>query len=91
MIARNLPVCAGRGKGQCLLRAAIQPIIPAARTTDRSPNIPTWGRADYKGRWHYQRFAIATDAWPTIRGIFNRLNALPAFRDAAPDAQPDAI
>lgn len=44
----------------------------------------------YAQVWNNRRFAIATDAWPTIARIFAALDAIPAFRNAAPPAQPDA-
>ncbi len=44
----------------------------------------------YAQVWNNQRFAIATNAWPTIKRIFDTLDAIPAFRDAAPANQPDA-
>jgi maleylpyruvate isomerase len=40
--------------------------------------------------WNNQRFGIATSAWPTIDRIFSRLEAIPAFSNAAPSRQPDA-
>ncbi len=44
----------------------------------------------YAQVWNNRRFDIATDRWPTIASIVGRLDAIPAFRDAAPDRQPDA-
>lgn len=44
----------------------------------------------YAQVWNNRRFAIATDPWPTIARIFTALDALPAFRNGAPPAQPDA-
>lgn len=44
----------------------------------------------YAQVWNNRRFEIETATWPTIAGIFERLDALPAFRDAAPPNQPDA-
>lgn len=41
--------------------------------------------------WNNKRFGIETGKWPTIAGIFDRLEALPAFADAAPPRQPDAV
>jgi maleylpyruvate isomerase len=37
-----------------------------------------------------RRAAIPLDAYPTLRRIEARCNALPAFAEAAPDRQPDA-
>jgi len=44
----------------------------------------------YAQVWNNMRFAIDSAAWPTIKRIFDALNAIPAFRDAAPPNQPDA-
>lgn len=44
----------------------------------------------YAQVWNNRRFQIDTNAWPTIAGIFDRLDGIPAFRDAAPPNQPDA-
>ncbi|UYN99384.1 MAG: maleylacetoacetate isomerase [Devosia sp.] len=44
----------------------------------------------YAQVWNNRRFAIDGSAWPTIDRIFAALDALPAFRDAAPPNQPDA-
>jgi maleylpyruvate isomerase len=45
----------------------------------------------YAQVWNNKRFQIPLDAWPTIERIFGGLDQLPAFRDAAPPAQPDAV
>ena len=37
------------------------------------------------------RIGLPLYAWPTIRRIHAACEELPAFRDAAPDAQPDAV
>ena len=53
----------------------------------------TPGLADiclYAQVWNNRRFEIETARWPTIAGIFGRLDAIPAFRDGAPPNQPDA-
>lgn len=44
----------------------------------------------YAQVWNNRRFEIGTAAWPTINRIFERLDRIPAFRDAAPPNQPDA-
>ena len=52
------------------------------------------GMADiclYAQVWNNRRFAIPNDPWPTIARIFAALDAIPAFRNAAPPAQPDAV
>lgn len=45
----------------------------------------------YAQVWNNRRFNIALDAWPTIARVFAALDALPAFADAAPPQQPDAV
>ncbi|MGV2113806.1 maleylacetoacetate isomerase [Agrobacterium salinitolerans] len=45
----------------------------------------------YAQVWNNRRFGINTATWPTIAGIFDRLDTIPAFRDAAPPNQPDAV
>jgi maleylpyruvate isomerase len=45
----------------------------------------------YAQVWNNRRFAIPTDTWPTITRIFAALDTIPAFRNAAPPAQPDAV
>ena len=44
----------------------------------------------YAQVWNNRRFDIALDPWPTIARIFDALDELPAFRQAAPPRQPDA-
>lgn len=44
----------------------------------------------YAQVWNNRRFAIDTARWPTIAAIFERLDAIDAFRKAAPPNQPDA-
>lgn len=44
----------------------------------------------YAQVWNNRRFGIDVAAWPTIARIFAALDALPAFREAAPPNQPDA-
>ncbi len=53
----------------------------------------TPGLADiclYAQVWNNRRFEIGTSDWPTIARIYERLDAIPAFNDAAPPNQPDA-
>lgn len=53
----------------------------------------TPGLADiclYAQVWNNRRFQIDPAGWPTIAAIHARLDAIPAFRDAAPPNQPDA-
>lgn len=54
-------------------------------------NSPTF--ADiclYAQVWNNKRFDIKTSPWPTIHGIFRKLDDIEAFRKAAPPHQPDA-
>ncbi|MEM8822598.1 MAG: maleylacetoacetate isomerase [Pseudomonadota bacterium] len=44
----------------------------------------------YAQVWNNRRFDIPLDTWPTIARIHAALDALPAFRNAAPPNQPDA-
>ena len=44
----------------------------------------------YAQVWNNRRFDIDIAAWPTIARIFDALEMLPAFREAAPPNQPDA-
>ncbi|OLP56343.1 maleylacetoacetate isomerase [Rhizobium rhizosphaerae] len=44
----------------------------------------------YAQVWNNRRFDIATEKWPHIDRIFKRLDAIPAFNNAAPPSQPDA-
>lgn len=62
--------------------------------TGRYCHGDTPGLADcclYAQVWNNRRFAIDTSRWPTTARIFDALDALPAFRDAAPMNQPDAV
>ncbi len=44
----------------------------------------------YAQVWNNRRFDIPLKTWPTIARIFEALDALPAFAQAAPPRQPDA-
>lgn len=44
----------------------------------------------YAQVWNNARFQIDTESWPTVARIFKALNEIPAFRNAAPQSQPDA-
>lgn len=44
----------------------------------------------YAQIWNNRRFDVPMDAFPTVQRIFNALDALPAFQEAAPPKQPDA-
>lgn len=45
----------------------------------------------YAQVWNNRRFGIELAQWPTIARIFAGLDALPAFQNAAPPNQPDAV
>lgn len=62
--------------------------------TGRYCHGDTPGLADcclYAQVWNNRRFEIDTGRWPTVARIFDALEALPAFRAAAPPHQPDAV
>ncbi|KGB81043.1 maleylacetoacetate isomerase [Rhodovulum sp. NI22] len=62
--------------------------------TGRFCHGDTPGLADcclYAQVWNNRRFDIDTSRWPTIARIFDAADALPAFREAAPAHQPDAV
>ncbi len=44
----------------------------------------------YAQVWNNRRFGISLETWPVISRIFNALDQLPAFAEAAPPNQPDA-
>ena len=41
--------------------------------------------------YNARRFKVALDAFPKLLAIVENCNELPAFRDAAPESQPDAL
>lgn len=45
----------------------------------------------YAQIWNNKRFEVDTQRYPTIERIFAALDALPAFQNAAPMMQPDAV
>lgn len=45
----------------------------------------------YAQVWNNRRFEVPLEIWPEISRIFNELNKLPTFIEAAPPNQPDAI
>jgi len=45
----------------------------------------------YAQMWNNKRFEVDTRSYPTIERIFATLDTLPAFQNAAPSMQPDAI
>lgn len=73
---------------------ALETTLAQSNMTGRYCVGDTPGLADlclYAQVWNNARFQIETSNWPTIAGIFDRLEALPAFADAAPARQPDAV
>lgn len=72
---------------------ALETALATSPDTGRFCHGDVPGLADvclYAQVWNNKRFDIALDRWPTIARIFGELDALPAFRDAAPPNQPDA-
>lgn len=45
----------------------------------------------YAQVWNNKRFGIALEDWPAIAGIFDNLDQIEAFKNAAPPNQPDAV
>lgn len=73
---------------------ALETMLAQDRRTGRFCHGDTPGLADcclYGQVWNNRRFDIDTGRWPTIAQIFEALDALPAFRDAAPPCQPDTV
>lgn len=72
---------------------ALETALAGSRETGRYCHGDTPTLADlclHAQVWNNRRFDIPLDRWPNIARIFWALDTLPAFRDAAPAAQPDA-
>ena len=72
---------------------ALETTLASSRETGRFCHGDTPGLADiclYAQVWNNQRFAISNESWPTIARIYDELDKLPAFQNAAPPNQPDA-
>ena len=72
---------------------AFEALVAGSAETGTFCHGETPGLADlclYAQVWNNRRFAIDLAHWPTIARIFAALDAIPAFRNAAPPAQPDA-
>ncbi len=72
----------------------IEAMLTSDSSTGRYCHGDVAGLADcclYAQVWNNRRFGISSGRWPTISRIFDALDALPAFRDAAPPQQPDAV
>ena len=68
-------------------------MLASSAETGRYCHGDTPGYADcclYAQMWNNRRFEVDMAAYPTIRRIFDALDALPAFANAAPPRQPDA-
>lgn len=71
---------------------ALETMLARDAETGQFCHGDTPGLADlclYAQVWNNKRFEVDIATWPVIAGIFARLDALPAFRDAAPPNQPD--
>lgn len=73
---------------------------PLEQMLEKSPDTGTFCHGDVPGyadcclyaqMWNNRRFGVDMARYPVIRSIFDALDALPAFADAAPDKQPDAV
>ena len=72
----------------------LEAALASGPETGRFCHGDTPGLADlclYAQVWNNRRFDIALDPYPTIARIFAALDDIPAFRDAAPPRQPDAV
>lgn len=72
---------------------ALEKMLSSDQNTGKFCHGDMPGLADlclYAQIWNNRRFDIDTSKWPTIACIFDRLDAIPAFRNAAPPNQPDA-
>jgi maleylpyruvate isomerase len=73
---------------------ALEKILATDTATGEFCHGNTPGLADlclYAQVWNNARFNLDVAAWPTIARIFARLDTIPAFRNAAPPNQPDAV
>lgn len=74
--------------------APLEVMLAGDRATGRFCHGDTPGFADcclYAQVWNNKRFDVNMSQYPVISGIFEALDALPAFKEAAPGAQPDAF
>ncbi|MFG5379945.1 maleylacetoacetate isomerase [Yoonia sp. R2-816] len=72
---------------------ALEAMLARDPATGRFCHGDTPGLADlclYAQVWNNRRFDMPLDTWPTIMRVFEALDTLPAFQDAAPPRQPDA-
>ncbi|GLO69995.1 maleylacetoacetate isomerase [Phaeobacter inhibens] len=72
---------------------AFEQVLASAEQQAQYCLSDTPGLADvclYAQIWNNKRFGIPMENWPNISRIFKALDALPAFKNAAPPKQPDA-
>ncbi len=72
---------------------ALESELARSPATGRYCHGDTPGMADlclHAQVWNNRRFAIEPSAWPTLNRIFEALEQIPAFAEAAPPRQPDA-
>lgn len=73
---------------------AFETELSSSASTGRFCHGDQPGLADlclYAQDWNNRRFAVDMAPYPTINRIVAALDAIPAFRDAAPPNQPDAV
>ncbi|MCI2398130.1 maleylacetoacetate isomerase [Aliiroseovarius subalbicans] len=73
---------------------AIEAMLAGSPDTGTFCHGDTPGMADiclYAQVWNNRRFEVDMAPYPVITRIFEALDALPAFADAAPPKQPDAV
>lgn len=74
--------------------APLETMLAADSATGTYCHGDTPGFADcclYAQVWNNRRFDVDMSAYPTISRIFDALDKLPAFAEAAPGQQPDAF
>lgn len=73
---------------------ALEAMLATSSDTGTYCHGATPGLADcclYAQVWNNRRFEVDMTPYPTVMRIFDALDVLPAFTDAAPPNQPDAV